>query len=80
MLENVQKRALKMVQSLENKSYKEHLRELCLFSLEKRKLRGDLVALHSNLKGHCSEVGVSFFSQVLSDRTSKNGPSLNCRG
>ena len=66
------------MRGLEHKLYEVWLREPGLFILEKKRLEGDVVALHDFLKGGCGQ-GYQPLYRVTGDRTRGNGPR-SCQG
>ena len=57
--------ATKVIQGIEHFCYGGKLRELGLFSLEKRRLHGDLIATFQYLKGAYRKDGENLFSHLF---------------
>ena len=85
MLEGVQRRATKLVNSLKNHSYEERLKALNLTTLETKRLRGDLIEVFKIVKG-LDNLNLNNYFEVSTAVTRghtfelvKKGCHLDCR-
>lgn len=69
--------AAEMIHSLEHLLCKERLRAVGLFSLEKRRLRGDLINTYKYVKGRCQVVGVCSLQQCPATEQREMGKNWN---
>ena len=78
ILENVQRRATKLVPSIRNLTYEQRLKSLNLTTLENRRIRGDLIQQFKFIKGYNT---ISWFHPNLNSYSIKiEGPAGNIRG
>uniref|UniRef100_A0A8B9IRN1 Reverse transcriptase domain-containing protein n=1 Tax=Amazona collaria TaxID=241587 RepID=A0A8B9IRN1_9PSIT len=76
LLEQVQRRPTRMIRGLEHLPYEDRLRMLGLFSRQKRRLHGDLIATFQYLKGAYRDAEEELFMRDCSERTRGNGFNL----
>ena len=74
MIERMQRRATKMISGLYHLSYEERLQELKLYSLEKRRIRGDLIQVFRIMK-QIDKVDIADLGWKVNNRVSR-GHSL----
>ena len=72
-LEKIQRRVTKMIPRLRNKPYEERLEELNLFSLTKRRIRGDLIEVFKIFKGFSNLDSSKYFTIDHNNVTRNNG-------
>lgn len=72
-LERVQRRVTKLIPRLRNKTYEDRLKELNLYSLSKRRLRGDLIEVFKIIKGIENVNYEKYFTIDTSNTTRGNG-------
>jgi len=69
LLESVQRKATREVKGLEANMYEEQMRSLGLSSLEKRRMRGDLIRAYGFLMRRSEGADADLLSLVASNRT-----------
>lgn len=69
-----------MIKGLKRKIYDEKVKELGLFSLEKRRLRGKPVMVFQYVKGWHQELAGQLFSMYTENRTRGSRLGLGCEG
>lgn len=69
-----------MIKGLEKEIYDEKIKELGLFSLEKRRLRGKPLMVVKDMEGWHREDGEQLFSICTKNRTGGSRLRLECEG
>jgi len=64
LLEQVQRKATEMIRGMEHLFYDDRLRELGMFSLEKRRLWGGLTVVFQYVKGDYQQQGNQLFTRL----------------